>query len=109
MGLSEPLSVTDSLLSIDTYVPLGAIDTGTAKSLVYTLAVVTNNLKWTVYGANAADYSDEAVVQSEATVNAGALGTYTTVQAVYRYYRAKLKAAVGGSQGTGTIRGVAKN
>jgi hypothetical protein len=109
MALSEPLSVTESLLSIDSYVALGAIDIGTAKSLVYTLAVITNDLKWTVFGANAADYSDEVEVQSEATVSAGATGTYSTTQAIYRYYRAKEKAAVGGSQGTGTIRGVAKN
>ena len=108
MGLSEPLAVTESLLSIDTNVALGAIDLGTALSLVYTLTVVTNNLKWTVYGANAADYSDEVEAQAEATVNVGAIGTYSTTQAIYRYYRAKLKAAVGGSQGTGTIRGVAK-
>lgn len=109
MGLSEPLAVTESLLSVDTYVALGEIDIGTAKSLVYTLAVVTNDLDWTVFGANAEDYSDEVEVQAEASVAADAVGTYATTQAVYRYYRAKIKATVSESQGTGTIRGVAKN
>ena len=108
MGLSEPLSVSEALLSTDNYVALGAIDIGTALTLVYTLTVATNNLKWTVYGANVAAFTDEVVVQAEATVNVGALGTYSTTQAVYRYYRAKIKAAVGAAQGTGTLTGVSK-
>jgi hypothetical protein len=108
MGLSEPLSVSESLLSTDDLVALGAIDTGTAVALVYTFKAATNALKWTVFGANLADFSDEAVVQAEATVNAAAVGNYSTTQAVYRFYRVKHKASVGGSQGTATVTAVAK-
>ncbi len=98
----------DALLSTNDYVALGAIDTGPWLSLAYTIAVITNHLKWTVYGANEPDYSDEQVVQAEATVNADATGTFTATIAPYRYYRVKIKAAAGGSQGTATVRGIAK-
>lgn len=108
MPISEPLTVSESLLSTDSYVAMGVIDTGSALSLVYTFKAATNNLKWTVFGANLADFSDEEAVQAEATVNAGAIGRYSTTQAVYRYYRVKEKAAAGGSQGTGTVTAVAK-
>lgn len=108
MGLSEPLTVSEVLASTNNYVALGAVDTGTGRSLVYTLKVATNNLLWTVYGANVSDYSDEVVVQAEAQVNAGAVGSYSTTQAVYRYYRAKIKAAVADAQGTATINGLVK-
>ena len=96
------------LLSTDTYVALGAIDMRPWKSLSYTLKVATNALKWTVYGANLADYSDEVVVQAEASVAVGAIGSYSTTQAVWARYRVKIKADVGGSQGTGTLNGIAK-
>lgn len=96
------------LLSTDSYVALAPIDTGPWLSLAYTIAVATNDLKWTVYGANASDYSDEQVVQSEATVTAGSTGTYAVAQAPYRYYRTKIKAATPSSQGTATVVGIAK-
>ena len=96
------------LLSTNSYVALAPIDTGPWLSLAYTITVVTNDLKWTVYGANASDYSDEQVVQSEATVAAGATGTYAVAQAPYRYYRTKIKAAVADTHGTATVVGIAK-
>lgn len=96
------------LLSIDTLVALAPMDTGPWLSLAYTIAVVDNDLDWTVFGANESDYSDEQVVQAEAQVDAGATGTYVVAQAPYRYYRVKIKAAISAAQGTATVVGIAK-
>ena len=92
-----------ALLTTDSLVALAPIDTRGYLSLAITIAVITNDVKWTVFGANESDYSDEQIVQAEATVAAGATGTYAVAQAPYRYYRVKHKAAVGASQGTSTV------
>jgi len=86
----------------------GDIDARMWKSLGITIAVITNNIKWTVYGANASDFSDEQVVQVEATVAAAATGTYVTAQSVYAYYRIKIVDASGGSHGTVTMNAIQK-
>jgi hypothetical protein len=96
------------LLSTNSLVALAEIDTGHWKSLAYTIAVATNSVDWTVFGANADDYSDEQVVQAEASVAAAATGTYAVAQAPYRYYRVKIKSTVPGDHGTATVRGIAK-
>src|SRR5690349_4955863 len=121
MGLAEPLSVSQALLSTDNYVSMAVIDTGVyvsdeatpvsmavidtgvASSLTYTLKAATNNLHWQVRGGNLADMSDAVVVQSQATVNAAAIGTFTASPAYYRYYDVQIKAASAGNQGTGTV------
>jgi|SRR5689334_18616179 len=108
MGLAEPLSVSQALLSTDNYVSMAVIDTGVASSLTYTLKAATNNLHWQVRGGNLADMSDAVVVQSQATVNAAAIGTFTASPAYYRYYDVQIKAASAGNQGTGTVNGIAK-
>ncbi len=94
-------TVADSVNSTDTYAAVAAVSVDSAlyASLAYTIAVATNAIKWTVYGANKSDYSDEQVVQVEAIVAAAATGTYVVAQAPYRYYRIKIKASVGGAQG----------
>jgi len=94
--------------STDAYATIGAIDTGPWKSLAYTMKVATFAITWTVYGANLADYSDETVVQAEANVAVGTVGTYVVAQAPFRYYRAKIKSTVGGSHGVATFVGIAK-
>ena len=96
------------LLSTNSLVALAPIDTGPWLSLAYTIKVVTNSVDWTVFGANASDYTDEQVVKTEAAVAAGATGTYAVAQAPYRYYRVKIKATVPDSQGTATVVGIAK-
>lgn len=96
------------LLSTNSLVALAAIDVGPWLSLAYTIAVATNSIDWTVFGANAADYSDEQVVQAEAAVAAAATGTYAVAQAPYRYYRVKIKSTVAGTHGTATVVGIAK-
>jgi len=89
-------------------VALGAIDCGPWASLSYTIKVVTNDVDWVVYGANQSDYSDEQVVQAQATVAAAASGTYAVAQAPYRYYRVKIVDTAGGVHGTATVVGIAK-
>jgi hypothetical protein len=94
-------TVAASVNSTDAYAPVAAVvvDAAPYASLAYTIAVATNAIKWTVYGANKSDYSDEQVVQVEGTVAANATGAYVVAQAPYRYYRIKIKASVAGSQG----------
>lgn len=84
------------------------IDTGPYLSLSYTIKVATEDVDWQVFGANIADYSDEVSVQANASVAAAAVGSYSTTQAVWRYYRVKIKDTVGGTHGTATVSGIAK-
>lgn len=84
------------------------IDALAWNSVSYTIIVVGNNVTWTVFGANAADYSDEQVVNAAAPVATGATGTYAVAQAPYSYYRIKIRSTVGGVHGTATVRGIAK-
>lgn len=78
------------------------------KSISYTIKVITNAVTWTVFGANASDYSDEVIVQNAASVAADASGSYAVTQASYAYYRVKIRDTVGGSHGTATVVGLAK-
>jgi len=78
------------------------------RSLAYTIAVATQAVKWSVWGANAADFSDEVAVLSPTTVAAAAVSSYSTAQAVYSYYRVKIIDDAEGVHGTATIRGVMK-
>lgn len=84
------------------------IDALAWNSVSYTVTVADNSVTWTVFGANAADYSDEQVVSAAAPVAAGATGNYAVAQAPYAYYRVKIRSTVGGVHGTATVRGIAK-
>lgn len=77
-------------------------------SVAYTISIATNNVNWSVFGANVSDYSDEVAVQAATQVNAGANGSYSVAQAPFRFYRAKIIDTVGGTHGTATINGAAK-
>lgn len=77
-------------------------------SLAYTVVVATNAIKWSVFGANAADYSDEVAVLSAATVAAGAGSSYSVSLAPFAYYRVKIIDDSGGVHGTATVRGIMK-
>ena len=72
------------LASTNSLVALAAIDTGPWKSLAYTIKVITASVDWTVFGANASDYSDEQIVQAEAAVAAAGKSSYVVAQAPYR-------------------------
>lgn len=74
----------------------------------YILKMATQNGRWTIYGANDSSFAAEVVVQAETTVLAGATGSFSTAQAVFNYYRVKLRTAVAGVQGLATIYGTAK-
>lgn len=97
-------------LSTNAYVVLtgSGMDLRAWRSLAYTIAVITNDVTWEVYGANASDYSDEQAVQAGASVAAAATGTYAVTQAPYAYYRVKVKSTVAETHGTATLRGIAK-
>lgn len=95
-------------VNADTLLAGSAIDMRPWRSLAYTILVATNDVDWTVYGANQADYSDEVAVQAEATVVAGAAATYAVAQAPYAYYRVKIHSHVAGVHGTATLAAIAK-
>ena len=78
------------------------------RSLSYTIHVITHDIDWVVYGANASDYSDAVVVQASATVVIGASSSYATTQAVYAYYRVTITSHVGGAHGVATVAGICK-
>jgi hypothetical protein len=76
------------------------------RSVSYTIKAVTESVKWKVYGANLANYTDEVEVQAEATVLAAAASSYAVAQAPYAYYRVKITDGSGHS--TATVTGLAK-
>lgn len=78
------------------------------RSVAYTIKVATNSVDWSVFGANASDYSDEVAVQAAATVAAGAASSYAVAQAPYSYYRVKIIDTSAPNHGTATVRGVMK-
>lgn len=78
------------------------------RSLAYTIVVATNAIRWSVFGANASDFSDEVAVLAATTVAAGANSSYSTTQAVFGFYRVKLIDDSGGVHGTATVRGIMK-
>ncbi len=84
------------------------IDARPWKSLSYTVVVATQAIKWSVWGANAADYSDEVAVLAAATVAAGAASSYSVVPPPFSYYRVKGIDDSGGVHGVMTVRGIAK-
>lgn len=85
-----------------------ALDARLFGALSYTIAIITNAVKWTVYAGNVSDFSDEQVVNSEAIVGAAASSSYAVTPPPYSYYRVKIRASVGGAQGTATLHGIAK-
>lgn len=84
------------------------IDARPWTSVCYTVVCATNAIKWSVWGANASDYSDEVAVLAAATVASGASSSYTVAQAPFGYYRTKVIDDSGGVHGVATIRGIAK-
>ena len=83
----------------ETVVTDSGMDARPWRSVAYTSKCLTNAIKYSVYGANAADYSDEV---------AGAAASYAVSQAPYGYYRVKIKSDVDDTHGSGTVRGIAK-
>lgn len=76
------------------------------RSASYTLSVFTNSVKWTVYGDNDTAFGTEVVVQAEATVAAGATGSFTVANASFTDYRIKIKSAVDDTAGTVSVYGI---
>ncbi len=123
MTASIPVSLaSDQLASYVTVAPAGQLSTAAVVvlagceidargriSICYTISVATNDVTWSIWGANAADYSDEVSVNGSLSVAAAAVGSYATSLAPYSYYRVKIIDTVGASHGTATVRGIAKS
>lgn len=107
VGGYETAEVTDEESTND-YVPLAPLDVRGWRSVSYTIKAATAEIDWTVYGANLEDFSDEVIVQAEAGVAAAAVGSYSTAQAVWGFYRVKVKSAAVDTPGEATIAGIAK-
>lgn len=84
------------------------IDARQWRTVCYNVAAAGNAVDWSVWGANASDYSDEVAVKAATKVNAGANDTYAASPAPYAYYRVKIIDDVGGTHGTATVNGIAK-
>lgn len=111
MGVStdnNQIAAPGSTPSTDSFVALAPLDARPWRSVSYTIVVSTHSIDWEVMGANQADYSDEVVVQSSATVAAGAVGSYSTVQAPFLFYRVKIKSTGAGQVGNAVVTGAAK-
>jgi hypothetical protein len=107
-----PAAVTGAVVQVSTNataVVAGAeIDATQLRTVCYTIAVATHDVDWSVFAANASDYSDEVAVLNATKVSAGGNGSYTASPAPYRYYRVKIIDDVGGTHGQATVNGIAK-
>lgn len=92
----------------DAVVTGSEIDARAWNSVAYTIIVATNAITWTVFGAHAADYSDEVAVSTPASVAAGANSSYTVAPAPFSHYRVKIKSTSAGNHGAARVTGVAK-
>ena len=61
-----------------------------------------------VFHANLADFSDESQDGADIVLLAAAFGSFSAASPPFRFYRLKVEAAVGGSQGEITAVGVAR-
>lgn len=108
--------VTASLLSTNSDVVIDAvtIDARNMRTVCFTIAIdATNAVTWTVEAGNQYDattkvMADAVQVQAPASVAASAASKFTDTAAAYGFYRVKIKATAGGSQGTATVYGNAK-
>lgn len=80
---------------------------GRTQTVAYIIGMATQNGRWSVFAANDSSFAAEVTVQAEATVVAGAVGSFTATPS-FAYYRVKLRTAVAGVQGSATIHGLAK-
>ena len=67
-----------------------------------------NSLNWKVIAGNTSGLNEDIEAQAEATVAAGAYGTFSATPAVWRYYGVKIKSTVDDTPGEGTVTGITK-
>jgi hypothetical protein len=122
MAASSPVVLaSDQLASYAMVTPAGQVSTASTVvlagcefdargriSLCYTISVATNAVSWSVWGANAANYSDEVAVLEAVSVATSGVSSYIATLAPYAYYRVKIIDTVGASHGTATVRGIVK-
>ena len=92
----------------NSYVARLSLDARAYATVAITVVATVEAVKWTVFGATQSDYSDEVVVQVEATVSAATVGSFVVGPAVFPYYRAKIKNSVADTVGTAALFGVMK-
>lgn len=84
------------------------IDARAYRTVAYTIAIATHDVDWSVFGANASDYSDEIAVLAATKVAAAAFSSYVANPAPFAYYRVKIIDDAGGTHGAATVRAIAK-
>ncbi len=69
---------------------------------------VANGISWQVLASNDPTFAASVTVQASANVAAGAVGTFTTNPALYRYYKVQIKDQVAASHAAAQVRGIAR-
>lgn len=106
VGTTAP---TAQLSTAATVVVTGSdVDARGYSALAYTIIVATQDVSWSVFGANVSDFSDEKAVLTATQVVAGATGNYAVSPPPYGYYRSKIIDTAGGVHGSVTINIIAK-
>ncbi len=105
----EVTPAAQASIDAETVVTGSELDASVFSVLSYTVKNTgANAIDITTYGANASDFSDEVLVDTMNAIAAAAIDSYVVDRPPYRYYRCKVAADSGGSQGAATLRGVAR-
>ena len=104
----DTVSVSQVSTNTDTLVAGSTLDARSFGALSYTVAAATNDLDYTVYGANASDLSDKVAVVAKNTCTAGTTESYAVSPPPYAYYCVYVDATVDDTHGTLTVNGIAK-
>jgi len=104
----DSVSVTQTSTNTDVIVTGSNLDARGYSALSYTVAAATNDLDYTVYGANVSDFSDKVAIVAKNTCTAGTTETYAVTPPPYAYYCVYLDATVDATHGTLTVNGIAK-
>ncbi|RPJ73107.1 MAG: hypothetical protein EHM20_00050 [Alphaproteobacteria bacterium] len=107
----DPIYVSpDNQATTASYVDVtgSKIDTFSKTKVCYTCknAHVSNSINWKVLCSN--DDSSYVEAQAEATLAAGAIGSYTNTLATYRYYKVQVLTTSNPDHGTAQVRGFSK-
>jgi hypothetical protein len=106
-GYAEPLGPTQQASTDTLAVVAGSsVDVSASKAVRYGVEVSGQAVKWTVYGANVADYSDEQVVRAEVSVAAGHTDHASFPSPAFSYYRVKIRSAATGQTGALLLAGL---
>lgn len=106
-GYAEPLGPIQQASTDALAVVTGSsVNVSTSKAVRYGIEVSDQAVKWTVYGANLSNYSDEQVVRAEVSVAAGHTDHASFPSPAFSYYRVKIRSAATGQPGTVVLAGL---